>query len=125
MMATKTKLQETRIKKGLSQEQIANMLGMTQSNYSRKENGSSKISQREWEKLSKTLEVPMEDIFENDDSHIFIFQDHSTGNYKGINNIYSIPEHIEQLLETQRKYIDKLEEENQTLREEINTLKRS
>jgi len=115
-MATKTKLQETRIKKGLSQEQIANMLGMTQSNYSRKENGSSKISKQEWEKLSKTLQVPLEEIFENDDSNIFIFQDHSTGNYSGTNNIYSIPKHIEELLETQKKYIEKLEEEIKALK---------
>lgn len=93
----KNKLQETRIKKGLSQEQIADVLGMTQSNYSRKENGSSKISKQEWEKLSKTLEVPVEDIFENEDSHVFIFQDNSTGNYSGTNNIYSIPHHIAQL----------------------------
>lgn len=110
-MATKTRLQETRIKKGLSQEQIADMLGMTQSNYSRKENGNSKKSKLEWDKLSKTLEVPLEDIFENEDSHIFIFQDNSTGNYSSTNNIYSIPQHIEQLLETQRKYIEKLEKE--------------
>lgn len=115
-MATKTKLQEARIRKGLSQEQIADMLGMTQSNYSRKENGSSKISKLEWDRLSKTLEVPLEDIFENEDSHIFIFQDNSTGNYSGTNNIYSIPQHIEQLLETQRKYIEKLEKEIEDLK---------
>ncbi|KFE97287.1 hypothetical protein IX38_20805 [Chryseobacterium luteum] len=115
-MATKTKLQETRLKKGLSQEQIADMLGMTQSNYSRKESGSSKISKQEWEKLSKTLDVPVDEIFENEESHIFIFQDNSTGNYSGTNNIHSIPKHIEQLLETQRKYIEKLEEEIKTLK---------
>lgn len=115
-MATKIKLQETRLKKGLSQEKIADMLGMTQSNYSRKENGSSKITKQEWERLSKTLDVPVDEIFENDESHIFIFQDNATGNYSGTNNIYSIPKHIEELLETQRKYIERLEEEIKSLK---------
>ncbi|WP_294286479.1 helix-turn-helix domain-containing protein [uncultured Chryseobacterium sp.] len=36
MMAKKTKLLEARFKKGFSQDQMADMLGMTQSNYSRK-----------------------------------------------------------------------------------------
>lgn len=112
-MTTKFKLQGTRLKKGLSQETIADMLGMTQSNYSRKENGSSKITREEWERLSKILEVPLEEIFESD---IFIFQDNATGNYSGTNNIYSIPKHIEELLETQRKYIERLEEEIKILK---------
>lgn len=115
-MATKTKLLETHIKKGFSQEQIASMLGMTQSNYSRKENGNSRISKQEWERLSKVLDVTVDDIFEGEDNHIFIFQDHSTGNYNGTNNIYSIPQHIEQLLDTQRKYIEKLEKEIEDLK---------
>lgn len=112
-MTTKFKLQGTRLKKGLSQETIADMLGMTQSNYSRKENGSSKITREEWERLSKILEVPLEEIFESD---IFIFQDNATRNYSGTNNIYSIPKHIEELLETQRKYIERLEEEIKSLK---------
>lgn len=118
-MSTKVKLQEVRMKKGLSQEQIANLVGMTQSNYSRKENGSSKISSNEWERLSKILDVPLEDIYESEEGHLVIFKDNATGNYNysGTNNLYSIPKHIEQLLESQNKYIAKLEEEIKNLKQ--------
>ncbi len=51
----KTKLQEVRNRKGLSQEQVAEMVGMTQSNYSRKENGFTKMFQPEWELIAKKI----------------------------------------------------------------------
>lgn len=116
-MSTKVKLQEVRMKRGLSQEQVANLVGMTQSNYSRKENGSSKISSNEWERFSKILDVPLEDIYESEEGNLVIFKDNATGNYSGVNNIYSIPKHIEQLLESQNKYIAKLEEEIKNLKQ--------
>ncbi|MDR6544083.1 transcriptional regulator with XRE-family HTH domain [Chryseobacterium rhizosphaerae] len=100
----------------MSQEQIADMLGMTQSAYSRKEKGNSKISAEEWERLSKTLEVPLEDIFQHEEGQVFIFNDNPTGNYSGTNYFYSIPSHMEGLLETQRKYIEKLENEIRVLK---------
>lgn len=90
---------------------------MTQSNYSRKENGSSKMFSYEWERLSKTLDVPLEDIFESKEGNLVIFKDNTTGNYSGINNTYSIPKHIEQLLYSQNKYIGKLEEELKNLKQ--------
>ena len=40
----KEKLFDVRTKKGLSQEELADLIGMTQSNYSRKENGIKKTS---------------------------------------------------------------------------------
>ena len=47
---------------------------------------------------------------------IFVCKDNATGNYQGNNHIYSIPEF---LLESQRKYITKLEEENAALKEKL------
>ncbi|MFM7430120.1 MAG: helix-turn-helix transcriptional regulator [Flammeovirgaceae bacterium] len=105
---------ETRIKKGLTQQQLADSLCMDVSNYNRKEKGSVKIRHDEWEKLAKALSVEVEEIYESDDSHYVVFREHSVGNYQGTNNIYSIPEYF---LEMQRKYIEKLEEEIKHLKE--------
>ena len=104
----KIKLIEVRKSKGYSQNQMAEELCMDVSNYNRRENGQSKISHSEWEKLSKILNVPVEEIYENEEANLFVFKDSSIGNYLGTNHIYSVPEY---LLETQRKYITKLEEE--------------
>jgi transcriptional regulator with XRE-family HTH domain len=109
----KTKLILARSNKGLTQQQIALKLNMDVSNYNRREKGQIKISNNEWEKLSKILEVSIEEIYESEESNFFVFKDNSTGNYLGTNNFYAIPEY---LLENQRKYIQKLEEENQILR---------
>ena len=112
----KTKLIQTRTKKGFTQQQVAEYLCIDVSNYNRREKGTSKISNNEQGKLSKFLDVPMEEIYESEESMIFICKDNATGNYQGNNHIYSIPEY---LLESQRKYILKLENENQKLKDRL------
>jgi hypothetical protein len=81
---------------------------MDVSNYNRRENGQAKINILEWEKLSKILDVPLNEIYETDEGQVFICKDNASMNYQGTNHIYSVPEF---LLETQQKYIRKLEEE--------------
>lgn len=109
----KSKLIQTRNKKDFSQQYMAENMHMDVSNYNRRESGQAKINQQEWEKLSQILQVPIEDIYESEESNFFVFKDSSIGNYLGTNHIYSIPEYF---LENQRKYIQKLEEENERLR---------
>lgn len=109
----KTKLISARTQRSFTQQQLADKLHMDVSNYSRREKGQIKISLKEWEKLAEILNVPIEDIYEAEENMLFVFKDSSTGNYLGTNHFYSIPEH---LLETQRKYIQKLEEEIQRLK---------
>ena len=99
----KEKLLDARLKKGLSQEEIADLIGMTQSNYSRRENGLKRISEPEWTKIAKELMVNKEDIYE-EESQTIIYK-----NIKGNNSInnsgnihyFNIPgfvmEHIELL----------------------------
>jgi transcriptional regulator with XRE-family HTH domain len=60
----KVKLRETRLNKGLSQETLADLIGMTQCNYSRRENGRKAISDAEWARIAKALDVNKEDIYE-------------------------------------------------------------
>jgi transcriptional regulator with XRE-family HTH domain len=112
----KYKLIERRKAKGLSQNLVAEKLCMDVSNYNRRERGTVKISLREWEKLGEILQAPIEDIYESDDNQIFICRDSSTVHYQGTNHIYSVPEY---LLETQRKYIERLESEIHELRNDL------
>lgn len=49
--------------KCLSQEALADRIGMTQSNYSRRESGKKKITEFEWKKIAKALNVELEDIY--------------------------------------------------------------
>jgi transcriptional regulator with XRE-family HTH domain len=108
----KIKLIETRKDKGFSQKEVANMLCMDVSNYNRRENGQAKISTKEWQKLSEIMSVPIEDIFESEESQVFIFSDNATGNINSKVN-YNIPL---SMWETQKKYIEKLEKELEELR---------
>ena len=112
----KQKLIETRKKRGYSHEQMAKHLHMDVSNYNRREKGQAKITSTEWEKLASILDVSVEEIFESEEAMIFVCKDNATGNYQGNNNIYSIPEF---LLESQRKYIAKLEKENAALKKKL------
>ena len=110
----KIKLIEARKHKNYSQEYIAKKLNINESNYSRREKGLTKITLEEWIKLAQILEIAMEDIYEPDENPIFICNNHAPGNYGNNNNIISVPESI---IETYQKYIQKLEEENKTLKE--------
>ncbi|GHT61481.1 hypothetical protein FACS189451_03600 [Bacteroidia bacterium] len=112
----KFKLIEKRKTNGFSQSVIAEKLCMDVSNYNRRERGQVRISLREWEKLADILQVPIEEIYESDDTQVFICRDSSTVHYQGTNNIYSVPEY---LLDTQRKYIERLENEIRELRDEF------
>jgi len=117
----KQRLIETRKKKGFSQEYMSTVLSMDVSCYNRREKGQIKISNQEWQKLAEVLEIPLEDIYESDESLIFVFNDNSSGNGNIVTN-YTIPQSI---LDSQKKYIEKLEEEVRCLKEETRLLKDS
>lgn len=111
----KTKLIDIRTKKGISQEKMADTLSMDVSNYNRREKGITKISLLEWQKIAKILNTSVEDIYETEESMVFIFNDNSTGNGNGIGNVnnYNIPL---SMWESQKKYIEMLEIENINLK---------
>jgi transcriptional regulator with XRE-family HTH domain len=114
MQMEKTMLTDARMRKGFSQQQLADVLCIDVSTYSRKEKGVVKIRHEEWGKLAKALGVNVEEIYEPDESRYFVCKDNATGNYQGTNNIYTIPEHF---IEMQRKYIEKLEQEIERLKQ--------
>ncbi|WP_394337873.1 transcriptional regulator [Chryseobacterium pennipullorum] len=96
---------------------MGKILGTDASNYSRKERGEVKIYDDEWEKLAKALEVSLESIKNTKTKSSY--QEHSSGNSITYSHIPNF------ILETQKKYIEKLEKENKELLEENNKLKNS
>ena len=76
----KTKLITTR-KKLYTQEKMANLLHMSQSQYHRREKGDVKISDEEWERIAKVLDTNVEDIKEDDSlMHQVNNYDNNSGN---------------------------------------------
>lgn len=115
----KIRLYIARMKKGMSQEDMAVLANMDQSTYGRKEKGISKITSREWKKFVSILEIPLNEIFEDDNS----ISSANSLNYKVMgnsNDFCNVPEFI---LERLNNYIKKLEHEVNTKEEEIIFLK--
>ncbi|SEH33877.1 helix-turn-helix domain-containing protein [Chryseobacterium culicis] len=122
----KEKLRNARKRKGFTQQQVADYIATDVSNYSRKESGDVAIRKEEWEKIARFLEVPVEEIYEEEDGkQINNFENITSSSGFGNNiqgNYYcNVPEF---LLENQRDYIEILKKENQRLQEELNALKK-
>ncbi|KFF24849.1 helix-turn-helix transcriptional regulator [Chryseobacterium vrystaatense] len=121
----KEKLREVRKRKGITQQQIADIIATDVSNYSRKESGDVGIRKDEWEKIARFLEVPVEEIYEEEDfRQINHFDNNSNSNNIGSvsGNFYcNVPEF---LLESQRELIEFLKKENKRLEAELTVLKK-
>lgn len=112
----KQKLINKRREKGFSQEDIADKLALEQSQYSRRESGMIRISKKEWDTLTKILEVPLEAIYEPHDGVYVINKENSNVD---LDNYKNYRAHSELALETMKKYIQKLEEENLELKNKL------
>ena len=109
------KLKNLRKAKRLSQIDMAKLAAMEQTTYSRKESGKSSITEEEWQRFAKALEVSVEDI-KNDQTMVFknencTFSDGAIGSV-GIQYI-NIPKDV---LDTILRYNQKLEEEVRALK---------
>lgn len=115
LIMKKQKLIQARKQKGITQRELAELLCMGVSNYSRKEKGILSMRNEEWEKLAQHLGIPIEKIYEEEQQRFIICKDQAVGIgvNNGTNNVYTIPEFI---LDSQRKYIQKLEEEIKILK---------
>ncbi|MDF2551639.1 MAG: transcriptional regulator [Chryseobacterium sp.] len=116
------KLKNLRKQKGLSQEKMAKILSTDTSNYSRKERGETRIHDEEWQKIANALDVPVEDIKEENSSGI-VHNDNSTfndnsGNYynQNFNIPNSIVENLQDYISLLKKEIENLKEENAALK---------
>ncbi|WP_223605696.1 helix-turn-helix domain-containing protein [Chryseobacterium sp. OSA05B] len=118
------KLRNLRKQRGFTQEYMSNILATDVSNYSRKESGSVKIYDEEWEKLAKALDVKVDEIKEEKEASVvqnLTFNDSSSNTQSGnYNQYFNIPEYI---LENQQEYIKILKEQIDSLKQEVKTLK--
>ena len=113
----KNKLITARKEKNMTQNDMAELLFISQSQYQRRECGEIRISEDEWIRMAKLLGKEVQDIKEEDSiSNIYNYDNHS-GNYSASNNyFYNIPEFI---MKNQQEYIEMLKEEIKRLKEEI------
>jgi transcriptional regulator with XRE-family HTH domain len=106
----KDKLLKARLNKGLSQEQMADSIGMAQPNYCRREKGLKKISDAEWGKIAKELGVKKEEIYEPD--NYTTDSKNVKGNDSSKIHYFNVPDFV-------IDYIDLLKQENGELKEKL------
>lgn len=117
----KQKLYDKRVEKKLTQDELAFKIGMETSSYNRRENGNTKISKKEWDCIAKALNVDFKDIYEPEDGVYYFNNENTKGNFgPAENNVFN--NFSEFALETMKKYIEKLEQENQSLKEKVQFL---
>lgn len=118
----KVKLRNLRIKKGFTQLDLSILAHMDQSTYSRKENGDSKICASEWKKFANVLDVPLKEIFEDEDTLVDISNDYSS-NSKIVANSSEYSSVPKNLIISLNNYIKLLEKEIKIKEIEIESLK--
>ncbi|SNR95456.1 helix-turn-helix domain-containing protein [Flavobacterium sp. ov086] len=107
---SKLHLKNARLNKGLSQETLADLIGMTQCNYSRRENGKKEITLNEWTKIANVLNVNLDEIYQ-----------------PFVNNAISDITNDSQIqieLKSKSIYIESLEKENAFLKNKIKDLEK-
>ena len=116
----KNKLIAARKEKNMTQNDIADLLFLSQSQYQRREHGEIHIPDEEWIRIAKILGKEVQDIKEEDSITTVYNYDNHSGNYSASNNyFYSIPEFI---MKNQQDYIEILKEEIIRLKEEISRI---
>lgn len=120
----KIKLINARKKIGISLKEMADLLKMEDYSYRRRENGETKITYKEWQKMAEILKVEVDDIFESDNSLINIHNEN--GQVNASSNLqkiqyYNIPK---EMIDSQQEYINLLKEQIVLLQNEIEQLKR-
>ncbi len=119
----KEKLRTVRKMKGFTQQQMAEVIPTDVSNYSRKESGAVSITQAEWNKLAQYLEVPVEEIYEEEEAKFIfenpVFNDSPGSNVGNItaNNVGNITNELSiEIIKTMQEYIGLLKEEIERLK---------
>lgn len=112
----KLRLKEMRLRKGYSQQDIANYLATDVTNYCRKEKGSVKITPKEWDKIARFFSCEVSDIYE-DNEYQSLNAENFYGNYGNFNTYHAFNEFA---IETMKKYILLLEKELEEYKKKSN-----
>jgi transcriptional regulator with XRE-family HTH domain len=107
----KKRLIEKRIEKNKKQEEMAYLLGITQSQYSRRESGVTKITKNEWNTLVEILDTNLETIYESEDNIYILNKKKDPKNYNSEDSEFTFT--------VLKKYIEKLEQENKYLKSQL------
>lgn len=113
----KTKLHDARIRRGHSQEQLAKLAAMSQPKYSRKESGYSPILEDEWNLLAKVLDVPLEEIYEEDVAKTYIYKNVKGNSFNSGTININVPDFVMNYIQLLEKKVVHLEDELQKLKE--------
>jgi transcriptional regulator with XRE-family HTH domain len=116
----KTKLIDKRNQLNLLQEDIAEVLDIDQTQYSRRELGKTKIKLEEWKAIAKFMKCDIGEIYESDENVVIINNENANGEYSGSVNNFNQDKMV---IDTLNRFIAKIEEENTTLKTENITLK--
>lgn len=108
----KTKLHEVRVKKEILQEEMANLVGIKQSTYSRKERGVTDVTMEEWILMARVLDVNIEDIYRPN-----LRTSITTG--KTTNKLANVSHYVVNEIEQLKKENAELKKENANLKEEL------
>ncbi|MDR6761958.1 transcriptional regulator with XRE-family HTH domain [Flavobacterium sp. 2755] len=111
----KKKLTLKRIEKNFTQEEIGYQLGISQSQYSRRERGTTKITASEWNKLAKILDSDVALIYEPDENIDLIYQNEKNNG----GNLHTEKDSSDFTFIIMKKYIEKLEHENKKLKSKL------
>jgi transcriptional regulator with XRE-family HTH domain len=111
----KNKLIAARKERNRTQNDMAELLFISQSQYQRRKRGEIRISDEEWMRMAKILEKEVDDIKEEDNITTIYNYDNYSGNYSASNNyFYNIPDFI---MKNHQEYIEMLKEEIKSLKE--------
>lgn len=109
------RLTKTRKMKGFSLFDLASLINMEQTTYSRKERGIHNFTEHEWEQMAQALESTIEEIKEEEKPVQYnencTFNENSIG-FVGV-QYANVPK---EMFEMMQKYIQILERENERLR---------
>lgn len=116
----KNKLIVARKEKNMTQNDMADLLCMSQSQYQRRERGEIRISEEEWMRMAKILDKEIEDIYEEDKvTAIYNYDNHLESYSTSDNYLYSIPWFI---MKNQQEFIEMLKLKILYLQEELKNL---
>lgn len=101
------KLISIRKTKKITQKQIASLIGMEQTTYSRKERGISPITIAEWERIAKALEVSVEKIVEPNNNNTQSFFNEKA---LSLQNVVLIKKSYEKIIKAKDEQIALLKE---------------
>lgn len=116
-----TKIRKLRELRNLKQEHMADVLGISQSSYSKIEKDETEVGHERLEQIAKALDLSVQDILAFDEKMIFNIMHNTTGIYNnGGTHYHQFTDELKKLYEDKIKLLEEMNEmlkrENEKLR---------